>query len=753
MNVNEMLTSLRNVQRFRMNAFRSRMGPGHARSPIEIFIPRTCYQIYKEGNHQGVANAVCALLKYSRYQIFFLSRESRANVILIERVQRAATKMVAGLKFMYYEMRFAVLDLFPLEYRRLRGDLILTYALFEQGLANRFFTVDQQTHGGDTSFSTVRQFDDCYNQQAVEWLSAILSLPMDGCRQVGCKSHKLIAQGLAVIVTLSRSTVEVPLKARHPAQVETHLLCTTVLGVSRPRTILRLLDNVLIIRDSNISVDTDASLAYNHKAHRNMFKALEWCTLRVSVLASVVRKITAVLKSNYYDKLSASALWLSTINMRFSRSKTPVKNTSVEVTANVYGFRHCPVLSAPTGPRQPPQNNEAVETIPDTDGKLVGRFNGIKRSMHYQNSQWPHHLIRLPEGYLNKPAPNIMSYRTQPLPSSSDEGSDGGEEDVFWKRKPPCAQKRAATDSDVTMVQATKKRPRNNVWLNVLNECALDEALSGANFHEKRDTSRGVESYLVQSDTDQVDNIGWESRSPSCDKPANRFSGRLPPRRWDPSISRKHVSVNFDSPSDAVKAALVELLNEPNDILIGQIVDVLGVQRSLEFYFLTEDVEEAGGIYYADGSQRRSRGGVFLNLIKRSDEVTEDEKKAMFALSRRVKDRIKRKRKQLKQAKEKQAITSSVTLRDVNVEVSEIEDVEATTRVSASFEGEGSPQVIDYKDEHDGGAPNHGLVNGDNPSDYSIPLSVKTHPADPRMDECEEGELTSTESEDEPTQS
>ncbi|GAA57270.1 hypothetical protein CLF_112448 [Clonorchis sinensis] len=43
---------------------------------------------------------------------------------------------------MDYETRLVVLDLFPLEYRRLRGDLILTYALFEQGLANRFFTVD-----------------------------------------------------------------------------------------------------------------------------------------------------------------------------------------------------------------------------------------------------------------------------------------------------------------------------------------------------------------------------------------------------------------------------------------------------------------------------------------------------------------------------------------------------------------------------------------------------------------------------------
>ncbi|GAA56739.1 tetraspanin-11 [Clonorchis sinensis] len=64
------------------------------------------------------------------------------DVILIERVQRAATKMVAGLKSMDYETRLVVLDLFPLEYRRLRGDLILNYALFEQGLANRFFTVD-----------------------------------------------------------------------------------------------------------------------------------------------------------------------------------------------------------------------------------------------------------------------------------------------------------------------------------------------------------------------------------------------------------------------------------------------------------------------------------------------------------------------------------------------------------------------------------------------------------------------------------
>ncbi|KER23580.1 hypothetical protein T265_08573 [Opisthorchis viverrini] len=54
----------------------------------------------------------------------------------------SSIKMIAGLKSVGYETRLAVLDPFPLEYRPPRGDLILTYAPFEQSLANRFFTID-----------------------------------------------------------------------------------------------------------------------------------------------------------------------------------------------------------------------------------------------------------------------------------------------------------------------------------------------------------------------------------------------------------------------------------------------------------------------------------------------------------------------------------------------------------------------------------------------------------------------------------
>ncbi|GAA52873.1 hypothetical protein CLF_109010 [Clonorchis sinensis] len=78
------------------------------------------------------------LLEYAK-QVLYSGRKK--DVTFIERVQRAATKMVVGPKSVDYETRITVPDFFSLEYRRLRGDLILTWALFEQGFASRFSTV------------------------------------------------------------------------------------------------------------------------------------------------------------------------------------------------------------------------------------------------------------------------------------------------------------------------------------------------------------------------------------------------------------------------------------------------------------------------------------------------------------------------------------------------------------------------------------------------------------------------------------
>ncbi|GAA48577.1 hypothetical protein CLF_101773 [Clonorchis sinensis] len=78
------------------------------------------------------------LLEYAN-EVFCSGRK---EVTLTEHVQRAATQLVAGLKSVDYETHLFVLDLFPLEYRCLQGDLIPIYALLEQGLANSFSTFD-----------------------------------------------------------------------------------------------------------------------------------------------------------------------------------------------------------------------------------------------------------------------------------------------------------------------------------------------------------------------------------------------------------------------------------------------------------------------------------------------------------------------------------------------------------------------------------------------------------------------------------
>ncbi|KAA3681422.1 cathepsin F [Paragonimus westermani] len=65
----------------------------------------------------------------------------KIDILAAENVQRVASKMVAGLRNVTYEFRLEILDMYPLEFRRLCGDLLLTHFFIMVGLVEQFFSV------------------------------------------------------------------------------------------------------------------------------------------------------------------------------------------------------------------------------------------------------------------------------------------------------------------------------------------------------------------------------------------------------------------------------------------------------------------------------------------------------------------------------------------------------------------------------------------------------------------------------------
>ena len=92
------------------------------------------------------------------YCVQFWSPYYRKDIDKLERVQRRATKLIPRLRNMPYEERLKELNLFSLEKRRLRGDLIEVFKMF-QGFDNvnisDYLVVDRESNTRNNGFKII----------------------------------------------------------------------------------------------------------------------------------------------------------------------------------------------------------------------------------------------------------------------------------------------------------------------------------------------------------------------------------------------------------------------------------------------------------------------------------------------------------------------------------------------------------------------------------------------------------------------
>ena len=96
-------------------------------------VRRAFYQLTPEIFRRLFTSLVRPILEYGLPAAYPMTA---GEVDLLERVQRRGSKWVTGLRGLEYDERLRALQLFPMSYRRLRGDLIYTRRILKNELGN-----------------------------------------------------------------------------------------------------------------------------------------------------------------------------------------------------------------------------------------------------------------------------------------------------------------------------------------------------------------------------------------------------------------------------------------------------------------------------------------------------------------------------------------------------------------------------------------------------------------------------------------
>jgi len=292
---------------------------------------------------------------------------------------------------------------------------------------------------------------------------------------------------------------------------------------------------------------------------------------------------------------------------------------------------------------------------------------------------------------LERPATSFVPNQfKQQLSQLSDDSleSSSSEESTSDDDRP--AKRRKKTFSSKRLLHKTAP-VKQNPWSSVLLEDHIESELKDISVKRSKtlqERTRDVESYdysLVlhdRLDNDDIDeesekkirkklealdqNDGGESFAAENDNPPENFEDILKKTKVLITNSRKRkmdqrnptrgrrtpvpktpqrvddLIATVESTDFEIAKEIASKLHEDKIDLILRVVELLGKEMAIQLFESTKEAENDGGIMVANGSRRRTPGGVFLHLLRNHDEIPMEKIRQVFSEEERAREKFKR---------------------------------------------------------------------------------------------------------------
>ncbi|NXM76375.1 PHAX protein, partial [Serilophus lunatus] len=263
-------------------------------------------------------------------------------------------------------------------------------------------------------------------------------------------------------------------------------------------------------------------------------------------------------------------------------------------------------------------------------------------------------------------APSVPYRSTQSMDSSDDSCSDSDDDGCLWKRKrqkcsnlPPA--KPEPWGSQLSQGHQKQEAPRgkkvNNIWGAVLqeqNQDAVATELGILGMEGSIDRSRQSETYnyllakklMREAQQKEAETLDKELDEYMQDDkkvlPAEEENGHGFLKRKRPMKDRLgerqemkykgRYEITEEDSEEKVADEIAYRLCEPKKDLIARVVKIIGKRKAIELLMETAEVEQNGGLFIVNGTRRRTPGGVYLNLLKNTPSIKEEQIKEIFYL-------------------------------------------------------------------------------------------------------------------------